>query len=124
MKKDRELTLLLECRHPNIILALGVCSLAPPLGLVLVTERTWGTISDAMRSAMLGDLAATQIAEQILTALLYMLRMHCCHGGVDVTSVALLLPAHVRPSTAKLTNFTGASIADGVAKRSCIMDTR
>jgi serine/threonine protein kinase len=118
VKKDRELTLLLECRHPNIILALGVCSLAPPLGLVLVTERTWGTVEDALDRNFLGETTAVHLSAQVHAALHYMRTMHFCHGAVDISNVALLQPpAPAGRPTAKLTNFTQARSADDEALR-------
>ena len=44
---SRELRVMLQCRHPNIIFALGV-SFQFPGGPVLVLERTWGSVSKAL----------------------------------------------------------------------------
>ena len=48
----REVYLLLECRHPNILFMLGY-TLELPQGPALVMERSWGSVSRALRSGPL-----------------------------------------------------------------------
>jgi serine/threonine protein kinase len=109
-KRDisREINVLLECRHPNVQLMLGVC-IDHPEGPVLVMERAWGPVSAALGSGPAPTLPAIITATQISHALLHLHDRGIQHGQVGKQSVFLHHPGWASPVTAKLGNFAHAN---------------
>jgi hypothetical protein len=100
-----EAQVLQACRHPNILLMLGVV-LDYPLGPVLVMERAWGSVMAALRLGPLRTDIATDIATQIASALEYLHDNGIVHGQVGTHTVLLRDNPEVEPVTAKLANFS------------------
>ena len=79
---------MLECRHPNILLLIGMTDM--PGGSMLVTERSWGPVSTAMSTEPFSSLTALHIAQQIASALSYLSMRRIQHGAVAMGNVWLL----------------------------------
>ena len=105
----RELKVLLECRHPYILLMLGVC-VDYAEGTVFIMERAWGPVTRALQSGPLPVQPAIAIATQISSAVLYLHDRGICHGQVGKHSAFLLFAEWEGPVTAKLANFTHAKL--------------
>ena len=107
-----EASILLECRHPNILLMLGF-TLNLDYGPVLIMEKFWGSASKALYSQRLHAITAIRIADQVATALHYLFRLRIHHGAVNIHNVVLSDPPD-HPSSvnvvAKLTDFSNAKL--------------
>jgi hypothetical protein len=84
----QEAAVMLECRHPNILLLIGMTDM--PGGSMLVTERSWGPVSTAMSTEPFSSLTALHIAQQIASALSYLSMRRIQHGAVVMANVWLL----------------------------------
>ena len=80
---SRELRVLLQCRHPNIVFVLGV-AFDFPEGPVLVLERTWGSVSRALKHGPFGYRPAMRIADQVNSAVHYLRKLRMSHGAVGI----------------------------------------
>ena len=107
-----EASILLECRHPNILLMLGF-TLNLDYGPVLIMEKFWGSASKALYSQRLHAITAIRIADQVATALHHLFRLRIHHGAVNIHNVVLSDPPD-HPLTvnvvAKLTDFSNAKL--------------
>jgi hypothetical protein len=108
---SEELRVMLQVRHPNIILLLGV-AFDFPGGPVLVMEQTWGSVSTALARGPLDPLSALRIADQINAAVHYLRKLQMRHGAVGIDNVDLLSSPRSKNVTAKLTNFACATLCD------------
>jgi hypothetical protein len=108
---SRELRVLLQCRHPNIVFVLGV-AFDFPEGPVLVLERTWGSVSRALKNGPFGSRQAMRIADQVNSAVHYLRKLRMRHGAVGIDNVALLSSPRHTNVLAKLTNFAHATVLD------------
>jgi hypothetical protein len=108
---SRELRVLLQCRHPNIVFVLGV-AFDFPGGPVLVLEKTWGSVSRALTRGPLGSLKAMRIADQVNSAVHYLRKLRTRHGAVSTDNVSLLSSPRHANVIAKLTNFADATVHD------------
>ena len=108
---SRELRVLLQCRHPNIVFVLGV-AFDFPEGPVLVLERTWGSVSRALKHGPFGYRQAMRIADQVNSAVHYLRKLRMSHGAVGIDNVALLSSPRHTNVLAKLTNFANATVRD------------
>jgi serine/threonine protein kinase len=114
-----EVSILLECRHPNILFMLGFTLDDQGVlgyGPLLIMEPSWGSVSKVLYMQRLRVLAAIRIADQVVSALHYLHRRRIYYGSLDVHNVMLSdHPDHPRREnfTAKLTNFNNATLGVG-----------
>jgi serine/threonine protein kinase len=107
-----EASVLLECRHPNILLMLGF-TLDLEFGPVVVMEKSWGSVSKVLYSQRLLASISIRIADQVASALHFLHGMRIHHGAVNIHNVILSDPPdHPRRENfaAKLTDFSNAKL--------------
>merc|ERR1719235_2198002 len=75
-----ELRVLMHCRHPNIQFLFGYSCTG--VGLRLVMERAWGSISDALDSQEFGIAVALTVGSQIASAVQYLHARFIFHRAV------------------------------------------
>jgi len=105
----KEVQILLECQHQNILLLLGFV-LEVKGGPALVMERTWGSVQMAISLAPLSSASAILIGAQVASALEHMHKYWVFHGNVGVSSVYLLCAPGEGPMISKLADFSGAEM--------------
>jgi serine/threonine protein kinase len=106
----KEVQILVECQHQNILLLLGYV-LDLKGGPALVMERTWGPVETALRlEPVLPAASAVLIAAQVASALEHLHKWWVFHGSVRTTSVYLLGAPHETPVMSKLADFSIAEM--------------
>ena len=79
---------------------------------MLVLERTWGSVSRALKNGPFGSRQAMRIADQVNSAVHYLRKLRMSHGAVGIDNVALVSSPRHTNVLAKLTNFANATVRD------------
>ena len=79
---------------------------------MLVLERTWGSVSRALKNGPFGSRQAMRIADQVNSAVHYLRKLRMSHGAVGIDNVALVSSPRHTNVLAKLTNFANATERD------------
>ena len=109
----REISIMSQVRHPNLLLLIGAVLTAESEGPLIVTELLDMSLRSAYEEGLLEERSKVPVLRDVASALTYLHSHHTPILHRDVSSANVLLEAigHVRQWKAKLSDFGSANLS-------------